>query len=58
MDNRRRALNNKMGIERTMQVNPAVELIGQFQRDLRVKGAGQVFPQEKMSGYMPMRGQL
>ena len=44
------------GSYRTMQVNPAVELIGQFQRDLRVKGAGAFFPTEKMSGNVPMIG--
>ena len=42
------------GSYRTIQVNLAVELMGQFQRDLRVKGAGQVFPQGKMSGYVPI----
>ena len=41
------------GTYRTMQVNPAIELIGQFQRDLRVKGAGAFFPTEKMSGNVP-----
>lgn len=44
------------GSYRTMQVNPAVELMRQFQRDLRVKGARQIPLLEKMSGNVPRIG--
>ena len=36
-----------------MQVNPAVELIGQFSKELGKERAGQVFRLEKMSGNVP-----
>jgi hypothetical protein len=39
-------------------MHPAVELIGQFQRELGKESAGQIFLKEKMSCYVSMRGQL
>jgi site-specific DNA recombinase len=44
------------GSFRTISLNPAIELIGQFQRDLGKENAGAFFPTEKMSGYVPMIG--
>lgn len=46
------------GSYRTTELNPAIELIGQFQRDLGKEKAGQIFPKEKMSGDVPIPGQL
>jgi site-specific DNA recombinase len=44
------------GSYRTSQVNPAIELIGQFSKELGNKKAGSFFPTEKMSGYVPRIG--
>jgi hypothetical protein len=46
------------GSYRTSQVDPAIELIGQFSKDLGKEKAGQIYPLEKMSGNVPITGQL
>jgi site-specific DNA recombinase len=44
------------GSYRTSKVNEAIELMGQFQKELGKENAGSFFPTEKMSGYVPMTG--